>query len=53
MCGMGADPSVDVRCSSFREVPLVRLRAMAAKKAVKKAVKKSAQGRGGLSLKSW
>ena len=47
---MGADLSVDVRCSSFREVPLVRLRAIAAKKAAKKAVKKSAQGHGGTQI---
>ena len=47
---MDADLSVDVRCSSFREVLLVRLSAMAAKKVAKKAVKKSAQGHGGTQI---
>ena len=47
-CGMDADLSLDVRCSSFREVVLLRVRAMAAKKAAKKAVKKSAEGLGGV-----
>ena len=49
---MDADLSVDVRCSSFREVLLVRLSAMAAKKAAKKAVKKS-QHRGMGEVNSW
>ena len=49
-CGMDADLSLDVRCSSFREVVLLRVRAMAAKKAAKKAVKKSAEGRGGSEI---
>ena len=47
---MDAEINVDVRCSSFREVLLVRLSAMAAKKAANKAVKKSAQGHGGSQL---
>ena len=47
---MDADLSLDVRCSSFREVVLLRVRAMAAKKAAKKAVKKSAEGLGGSEL---
>ena len=54
--GMGADLSVDAWCSSFRELVLVRLQAMAAKKAAKKAtkkaVKKSAQGHGGSQIAS-